>query len=262
MAGAALTTWLKRDHLVVLLALSGLILLAWLDLLRRAGVLAPVRLGQEIAMPQMAPWGAGDFLVTAVMWTVMMAAMMLPSVAPMVLLFATVTRRKVARGNPAVPTLTFLLGYLLVWTGFSLAATGAQGGLHALLLLTPELALTSAALGGLVLIAAGLYQFTRLKETCLAHCQSPLDFLLLHWRRGTGGALAMGLHHGAYCLGCCWALMLLLFAGGIMNLTWIALLAGVVLLEKVAAKGILFRRLTGALLLLWGLALTWQALPI
>jgi predicted metal-binding membrane protein len=254
----ALTPWLKRDRLLVSLGLVGLVALAWLDLLRRAGALSPGSLGHEMAMPRTAPWGIADGAATATMWAVMMAAMMLPSAAPVLLLFSTVNRKRGAQGTPVVSTAMFLLGYLLVWGGFSLLATAAQWRLHTLMLLSPGLAIASPLLGGIILGAAGAYQFTSLKRACLVHCQSPLDFLLTRWREGAGGALRMGLRHGAYCLGCCWVLMALLFVGGVMNLTWIALIAGFVLLEKVVARGMLVSRLAGSLLLVWGVSLAWR----
>lgn len=254
----ALTRWLKRDHLLVSLGLAGLVALAWLDLLRRAGALSLGTVGHEMAMPRTAPWGIADVAATATMWAIMMAAMMLPSAAPMLLLFSTVNRKRGARGTPVVPTGIFLLGYLLVWGGFSLLATGAQWGLHTLMLLSSGSAIANPLLGGLILVAAGAYQFTPLKRVCLVHCQSPLDFLFTRWREGASGALQMGLRHGGYCFGCCWVLMALLFVGGAMNLTWIALIAGFVLLEKVLARGMLVSRLAGSLLLVWGLSLAWQ----
>jgi predicted metal-binding membrane protein len=252
------THWLKRDHLLVSLGLAGLVALAWLDLLRRAGVLSPGSMGHEMAMPQAAPWGIGDAAVTATMWAVMMAAMMLPSAAPMLLLFSTVNRKREAQGNPVVPSGIFLLGYVLVWGGFSLLAASAQWGLHNLMQLSPRLAIANPLVSGLILVAAGAYQFTPLKEVCLIRCQSPFGFLLTSWREGGGGALQMGLRHGSYCLGCCWVLMALLFVGGVMNLTWIALIAGLVLLEKVVARGMLVSRLAGSLLVAWGLVLVWR----
>ncbi|MGH7408504.1 MAG: DUF2182 domain-containing protein [Candidatus Methylomirabilales bacterium] len=253
-----MTRWLKRDHLLVSLGLVGLVALAWLDLLRRAGGLSLGTLGHEMALPRTAPWGIAEVAATASMWAVMMAAMMLPSAAPMLLLFSTVNRKRGVQGSPVVPTGIFLLGYLLVWGGFSLLATGAQWGLHTLSLLSPGLAIAHPLLGGLILVVAGAYQFTHLKKACLVHCQSPLDFLFTTWREGASGALQMGLRHGGYCLGCCWVLMALLFVGGVMNLTWIALIAGFVLLEKVWARGMLLSRLAGCLLLVWGLSLAWQ----
>jgi predicted metal-binding membrane protein len=253
-----LTRWLKRDHLLISLGLLGLVALVWLDLVRRAGVLSLGTLGHGMAMPRAAPWGIADVTTTASMWAVMMAAMMLPSAAPMLLLFSTVSRKRGAQGTPVIPTGIFLLGYLLVWGGFSLLATLAQWGLHTLMVLSPGLAIANPRVGGLILLGAGVYQFAPLKKTCLIWCQSPLDFLLTSWREGAGGALRMGIGHGGYCLGCCWVLMALLFVGGVMNLTWIALIAGFVLLERVWARGMLVSRLAGGLLVLWGLALVWR----
>ncbi len=247
--------WLKRDHLLISLGLVGLIALAWLDLLRRAGGLSPVTLGHEMAMPRTTPWGIADVAVTATMWAVMMAAMMLPAAAPMLLLFSTVNRKRGGQGTPAVPTGIFLLGYLLVWGGFTLLATLAQGSLHTLMLLSPGMAIANPHVSGLILLAAGAYQFTPLKKVCLIRCQSPLDFLLTHWREGTGGALRMGLRHGGYCLGCCWVLMALLFASGVMNLLWVAGLAVLVLLEKAVARGPWLSRGAGLALIGWGLYL-------
>ena len=254
-----LTHWLKRDHLLVSLGLLGLVALAWLDLLRRADLFSPVAIGHEMAMPRAASWSPADAAVTATMWAVMMAAMMLPAATPMLLLFATVNRSRGAQGNPVVPTGIFLLGYLLVWGVFSLLVTGAQWSFQSVMLLSPEMTLVSPFASGLLLVAAGVYQFTPLKETCLIQCQSPFGFLLTRWREGRSGALKMGLFHGGYCLGCCWVLMALLFVGGVMNLTWIAVIAGFVLLERVVARGMLVSRLAGGVLAAWGLALIFRA---
>lgn len=250
--------WLKRDQLSVWFGLIGLAALAWVDVLRRAAVFSSGAMAHEMAAPRTTSWSLADGTLTAVMWVTMMAAMMLPSAAPMLLLFSAVNRKRGARGSQVAPTGIFLLGYLLVWVGFSFLATGAQWGLHTLMLLSPGLAIANPLLGGLILVAAGAYQFTPLKKACLVHCQSPLDFLFTRWREGAGGALQMGLRHGGYCLGCCWVLMALLFVGGAMNLTWIALIAGLVLLEKVLARGMLVSRIAGSLLLVWGLSLAWR----
>ncbi len=253
--GEVWTRWLARDHLLVTLGLAALVALAWFDLLRRVGGGSPISMSREMAMPQAAPWGIADFAMTAAMWAVMMAAMMLPSAAPMLLLFSTVNRKRNAQGTPVIPTGIFLLGYLLTWAGFSLLATGAQWRLNRLVLLTPELTIVSPIVSGIILIAAGTYQFTPLKNVCLRQCQSPLEFLFTRWRDGRGGALLMGLHHGGYCLGCCWVLMALLFVGGVMNPTWIALIAAFVLVERVIARGILVSRLAGGVLIVGGLFL-------
>ena len=155
-------------------------------------------------------------------------------------------------------------GYVVVWGGFSLGAVMVQGVLENLGLFTPMMATTSVALGGILLISAGIYQLTPLKDACLRHCRSPVEFMALHWRPGGAGAFAMGLTHGVFCLGCCWVLMGLLFYGGVMNPWWIAGLAIYVLIEKLAPAGPRIGRFTGALLILWGLWLLWllMVLPV
>ena len=205
-------------------------------------------------------WSLTDFLLTLAMWAVMMAAMMIPSAAPMVLLFDMVQRKQAAQSGRGVPTSIFVLGYLVAWTGFSLAAAIGQEALAAAALLSPMMASASPILGGALLIIAGLYQWTPLKDACLAHCQSPLSFITGHWRNGRGGAFRMGLHHGTYCVGCCWALMALLFVVGVMNLLWIGLLTAFVIAEKLVARGPWFSRATGVGLLVWGAWLLQQGL--
>src|ERR1700690_3554352 len=178
----------------------------------------------------------------------MMVAMMIPSAAPMILTFAMVNRKRREQERPFVPTGIFLLGYLAVWTGFSALAAVAQWILHARALLSPMMVSTSPILGGGLLIAAGIFQWTPLKNACLTHCRSPLGFLMTDWREGRWGALFMGLKHGAYCAGCCWILMALLFVAGVMNLWWIAIIAVLVLLEKVAPKGFGVGKIAGVFL--------------
>jgi predicted metal-binding membrane protein len=203
------------------------------------------------------PWDAVQLALTFAMWTVMMVAMMLPSAAPMILFFHRIAADRAAKGQPAVPTAVFAGAYLAVWTAFALAATGAQWGLHEAALLSPLLRVSSPLLGGALLAAAGVFQLTPLKHACLARCRTPLGFLLTEWREGARGAWVMGLRHGAFCTGCCWALMALLFVGGVMNLLWVAALAVVVLAEKVLPRGELLGRLGGGLLIAWG---AWVAL--
>jgi predicted metal-binding membrane protein len=141
--------------------------------------------------------------------------------------------------------LGFGAGYLLVWTLFSAGAALTQWGLHSLAMLSPAMTTSSARLGGAILIAAGVYQLTPFKRACLLHCRSPLGFLMGHWRDGTAGAIRMGIAHGTYCLGCCWALMCVLFVVGVMNLLWVAAISAFVLLEKVGPRGILASRVAG-----------------
>ncbi|MBI2153671.1 MAG: DUF2182 domain-containing protein [Candidatus Rokubacteria bacterium] len=204
-----------------------------------------------MAMPHMTPWGPTDFLLTFLMWAVMMVAMMVPSASPMVLTFATINRKRLADETPLIRTGLFVAGYLVVWAGYSLLAALGQWALHAAALISPALAVTPWV-GGLLLVAAGLYQFTPLKDVCLSRCQSPFGFILTEWREGAAGALVMGLRHGAFCVGCCWVLMGLLFVAGVMNLLWVAAIAAFVLVEKVIPAGRVVSRLAGALLIVWG----------
>jgi len=189
------------------------------------------------------------------MWWVMMAAMMLPSATPLILLFAAVQRKQREANNPFVPTGVLVGGYLVVWAIFGAAATLLQWSLDRSALLTMSMSLTSPLLGAALLVAAGVYQFTPVKGACLRHCRSPLGFVTAHWRPGTGGAFRMGLTHGVYCLGCCWVLMGLLFVGGVMNLIWVGGLALYVLVEKVMPRGHWVRYLSGGLLVAWGLGI-------
>jgi predicted metal-binding membrane protein len=206
-----------------------------------------------MSMPQARPWDVGETAGLALMWIVMMIAMMIPSVAPVILLFAGVSRRRRDQGVPATPVSVFTLGYLLAWTGYAVLAALTQSLLHSAALLSPTMASRSPLLGGGLLILAGVYQWLPLKGACLSHCRSPLGFFSTEWREGVSGALVMGFRHGSYCVGCCWALMALLFVAGVMNLLWVVVIAGFVLAEKVVPNGRLVGRITGALLAGWGL---------
>ena len=243
-----------RQRVVIAMALAGLTALCWLYLFVAAADMRAMG-NMAMAMP-MEPKGAVDLVLLLAMWWVMMAGMMLPGAAPMILVFATVNRRRRARAQPYAPTALFAAGYLLAWGGFSAAATLAQWGLGRLALLSPmDMTTTSVRLGGLLFLAAGLYQLTPLKQACLLVCRSPFDFVVNHWRDGAAGALRMGLSHGLYCLGCCWILMALLFAGGVMNLLWVAVLAAVVLIEKLFPHGVWMARIGGVLLAAYGVGL-------
>jgi predicted metal-binding membrane protein len=187
------------------------------------------------------------------MWAVMMVAMMVPAASPMILIFATINRRRAVLGTPAVPTMIFLAGYLAIWWAFSVVAAAAQLGLQQASLVSVGSLKAAPMVGGLLLLGAGFYQFTPLKQACLARCQSPLGFILSEWREGRGGAFLMGLRHGGYCVGCCWALMALLFVAGVMNLIWVAALAALVLVEKVLPWERVVSWTTGALLVGWGM---------
>lgn len=241
---------LERERAVVA---GGLVLVAglsWLYLARTASAMDPAA---GMMSPQMQAWTPTGVLLLFVMWAVMMAAMMLPSAAPMILLFASIHRQRRAQRRPYVPTAFFVLGYLIVWTGYSAAATLAQWALHSAALLSPSMVSTSAALGGGLLVVAGVFQWTPLKRACLTACRSPMTFLMRDWREGTRGALVMGLRHGSFCVGCCWAIMALLFVAGVMNLVWVAAIAAFVLVEKVAPAGEWVGRIAGIVLVGWGL---------
>jgi predicted metal-binding membrane protein len=246
---------LKRDRGIVLAGVAGLSALAWAYLLVLARQMPHQDMAMVMAMPHMRAWGTTELLLTWVMWAVMMVAMMIPSAAPMILMFAALNRRRRAQSAPLVPTTVFVLGYLLVWAGFSGLATLAQWGLHAAALLSPLMISTSPMVGGLLLLVAGLFQWTPLKSTCLRQCRSPLGFLMTAWREGAWGALVMGLRHGIYCVGCCWVIMALLFVAGVMNLLWVAALAALILAEKVLPHGELVGRVAGGVLMLAGLVL-------
>ena len=239
---------LKRDRRVVVGALVAVIAFSWAYVLAGAGMREVPGAGGAMA----AGWRPGDFALMLAMWWGMMVAMMLPSAAPTILLFAAVNRKNGERGHPVVPTSLFAAGYVVAWGAFSVLATLLQWSLDRLALLTPTMESASLPLGAALLIAAGIYQMTPLKHACLRHCRSPIQFLGHRWRRGTTGAVLMGLEHGSFCLGCCWVLMGILFYGGVMNLLWIGGLALYVLAEKLAPAGHWIGRFGGAALLLWG----------
>jgi predicted metal-binding membrane protein len=248
---------LRRDRAIALAALAALTLLAWIITVRAARTMSSMEhmtsgMGQAIAMPGSAGWDPTDLLGLFSMWAVMMVAMMVPSVAPIVILVLGVLRRRHASRLPFGPTAAFLGGYVLVWAGFSLVATLAQWWLHSVALLSADAMRATPVVGGLLLLAAGIFQWTPLKAACLNHCRSPFHFFSTQWREGVRGALVMGLRHGSWCLGCCWLLMSLLFVAGVMNLAWVAALAILVLLEKVAPAGPALGRAFGVGLGVWG----------
>ena len=221
--------------------------LAWLVLIRMAAG-APLAM-PDMPMPEMNP----GFVALALMWMIMMAAMMLPGTIPVLTIFAGIQRRRRAQADHWVPTSVFLGGYLLAWSGFSLAAAGVQVMLHRVAWLSSEMVSARPAFSATLLIAAGVYQLIPAKGRCLSHCRSPLGFLMSGWRERRLGALRMGLELGAWCLGCCWLLMLLLFVGGVMNLRWVALLAAFVAAERLLPRGELIGRVGGVAAVAWGL---------
>ncbi len=241
---------LKRDRRLVLGAMLSLAVLAWAYTVH-LGIQHSSMTG-SMAMPAMISWSITDAVFMFVMWAVMMFAMMLPSVTPTVMIFGRVREKRRASGRVFAPTAAFVAGYLLVWVGFSLAATVANWFLHTNGWMSSMMGSIGPVTGGLLLIAAGLFQWTPLKNACLEHCRSPVGFLTQYWREGSTGAVMMGLHHGMYCLGCCWLLMLLLFVLGVMNLPWVAVLTIVVLAEKTIPRGERLSRGLGALVICWG----------
>lgn len=255
-----LEAMLRRDRLVVVAAIVAIAAIAWTWILLGAGTgMSAVEMAGGAGMAGMvmqpAVWTPGYAALMFAMWWVMMVAMMLPSATPMLLLFARMNRVARAADRPYVPTGAFAAGYLVVWGGFSALATLLQSVLEQLGLLSPMMTSTSYWLGGAILTAAGLWQVTPIKSVCLSHCRSPIGFLMTSWRPGRLGAFRMGFEHGAFCLGCCWFLMGLLFFGGVMNLFWIAGLALFVLLEKTVPLGLRIARIAGAAVAAWGILL-------
>jgi predicted metal-binding membrane protein len=254
-APGPIETLLRRERAIILAGVVALTLAAWGYLVHHARSMGSAR---DMAMPGMsmpgASWGAVELLLLFVMWTVMMVAMMVPSAAPLVLMFARMKRRGSERHGVEAAAL-LLSGYLVVWTGFSAMAALAQWTLHRAALLSPGMASTSSMLGGLVLLAAGAFQFTPLKRACLMHCRSPAGFLMSEWRAGRWGALRMGMKHGLYCVGCCWLLMAILFVAGVMSLLTVAAIGALVLLEKCVPNGERLGRVAGAALIAAGIVL-------
>ncbi|CAH2397792.1 DUF2182 domain-containing protein [Mesorhizobium escarrei] len=291
MNGASpLERLLRRDRVITIAGLVTLCLLAWLYIVAGAGLgmnaweMSRLALFPHLQTPNMTPdmpgmdmsgmdmsgmdmsamvteprvWGAAKWALMIAMWWVMMVAMMSPSAAPTILLYARVHRHALAQGqipDKLAPTGVFMAGYLLVWLGFSVAATA----LHWLLEREAFVSATmmssqSRSLSAIVLIAVGLYQLSPFKNACLSHCRAPTAFLAQHWRPHAVGALRLGALHGAFCVGCCWMLMALLFVGGVMNLVWVAALAILVLVEKLFPAGPWVGRAAGIALIAWGSA--------
>lgn len=252
---SAIEAMLRRDRLVTLIALACVCIAAWTYVGLGIGVdmsgtevpgMDMPGMAMDPAMP--APWTAATFALMAAMWAVMMVAMMLPGAAPMVLTYAAPQRHR-RQAPPHDATLRFAFGYLVVWAGFSVLAAALQWRLDSLALLSPVMATANAVLAGGALVIAGAWQLTPLKQGCLVRCRSPVEFLTRHHRSGPFG---LGLRHGLFCLGCCWALMLLLFVGGVMNLAWVGAIALFVLLEKTIPPGRWLGRAAGVGLILWG----------
>ncbi len=278
-SASALERLLRRDRVITIAGLVTLCVLAWLYIVAGAGLgvdswemtrlalfphqqaadMTPDMPGMDMSAMTMAAepriWGPTIWALTVAMWWIMMVAMMSPSAAPTILLYARVHRHALAQGQiqKLAPTGAFVAGYLLVWLGFSVAAAALHWLLERDAILSATMMSSQSRwLSGIVLIAAGMYQLSPLKTACLSHCRTPAAFLSRHWRPHTLGALRVGALHGAFCIGCCWMLMALLFVGGVMNLVWIAVLAILVLVEKVFPAGQWVGRAVGVALIAWG----------
>jgi predicted metal-binding membrane protein len=244
----ALEDALRRDRALVVLGFVAILAPVWFYLVRASlDMYGPMR-GPGVWMMR-ATWDAPFVALVFAMWSVMMVGMMLPSAAPAILIYARVARSGESPERPVLRAYLFATGYLAVWIGFSLAATALQALLAARGFMTPMMESATPYFTAGLLILTGAYQWSNWKHACLRRCRGPVAFLADHWRPGVYGALRMGIRHGLYCLGCCWALMLLLFAGGVMSLRWIAGLSLFVLFEKVSPFGKIGDRIAGAVIL-------------
>ena len=243
----------RRDLVLLLGALGGLVALCWLYLIETSRGMDDMS-----ASMGMMPWSKVDFLLMFAMWVVMMIAMMVPTAIRSVLIFVRIGARAAERDRSFASGYWFTAGYILIWTFFSAAATLLQWLLGQAALLSPMMVSSSAFLGAFLLISAGAWQFSPVKDVCLRHCQSPVMYLATHFRPGISGAVSLGIGHGLYCLGCCWLLMSLLFVGGVMNLVWIAAIMAFVLIEKLLPAMLRVSRLSGWVMIVAGVGyLAW-----
>jgi predicted metal-binding membrane protein len=248
----------RRDRVLISTCLAVITASAWVYLVhldrQMSSSMEYDTMMAKMGMTLDVPWTAADVFFTFVMWAVMMVGMMAGAAAPVLLLFAAARAGRGAHGR-RLAVLMFGLGYVALWIGFSACAALAQWALHQEAMLSPAMAASSGYLAGAILIVAGAYQLTPWKGACLTQCRSPLGFFMTNWRDGQFGALQMGLRHGAFCLGCCWALMCVLFVVGVMNLVWVAVLTGFVLLEKIGPAGPIVARVSGVAMVVAGILL-------
>lgn len=251
---------LAREHLWILTALVVLSGLAWAGTIYQAGSMG---LGMvTCSMTMGSPFSVDGAILYILLWGVMMVAMMLPAMSPIVDLFQSIARRKREEGLPFTPVWIFVSGYVALWTLTGGVGYAADLAIQSLPGIFPTLRTYGAVIGGLTLVGAGIYQLTPLKYLCLSQCRSPLGFLLTSWRDGTTGAFRMGVDHGAYCLGCCWSLMVVLFVMGTMNLVWMGLLSIVIFMEKIMPYGVTVGKASGGVLILFGLAMMVGLVPL
>ena len=240
MSKTVVEEFLRKDRQVVMTALAVVTVLAWAYLVMLTDEMEMTFTGgmkDMGAMMSLKPWTVSDALFMFIMWAVMMVGMMTPSAAPMILLYVRVVRKRFGSEDLAARTAAFFAGYVTVWIGFSATATAAQWGLERAALMSPMMTSSSAMFGGIVLIITGVYQWTPYKDACLKTCREPVWFLSRIWADAAAGAFRMGVTHGAFCVGCCWALMGLLFVAGVMNLVCVAAITVFVLLEKITPFG-------------------------
>jgi predicted metal-binding membrane protein len=251
---------IAREHLFILTALISLSGLAWATTVYQAG-----DMGWGLttcSMTMGTPFSPGNGVLYVMLWGVMMVAMMLPAMAPIVGLFQTIARRKQEQGLPFTPAWVFVAGYVVLWTLTGGVGYAADLAIQSVPESFPLLRTYGTTIGGGTLVAAGIYQLTPLKYLCLSQCRSPMGFLLTSWRDGALGAFRMGLHHGAYCLGCCWSLMVVLFVVGTMNLVWMGLLSLVIFVEKIIPRGVAMGKATGVALIAFGFAMGFGMVPL
>jgi predicted metal-binding membrane protein len=258
LSPAAAATGLRRERVIAMASLLALAALAWIYLWYDARGMAAGAQGSLsgllMTVSATKPWSLLSLALAFLMWSVMMVGMMLPSAVPAILMYGTLARKHRQRGSALPAVWVFAAGYLAVWTAFSLAAVLLEAALQAGGLLNPMLVSTSGWLTGGLLIAAGVYQWLPIKRVCLEKCRAPLQFFMMRWRPGPRGAVLMGVEHGAFCVGCCWVLMLLLFAAGVMDLMWVVVIAAFVLVEKLFPFARAIGWASGALLAAGGVA--------
>ena len=239
---------LSNDRLIILGGIAITSAFAWMHMADMSSGVGSVVSGHPGHL-----WDIGTFFSHFTMWTVMMVAMMLPTAGPMILTFSTISRGQRQKKLPYVNTSTFVFGYIIISVGYSLLATFIQWWLHTNAMLTSFGASNSHTLSGILLCVAGIYQWSSLKHACLRFCRNPFNFLMGNWREGSSGALYMGFKHGLLCTGCCWALMALMFVGGVMNLIWMVVITAIILIEKVAPKGDIFAKIAGVAMITSGI---------